>query len=73
MAKNKPVTKFDDAIHMRCFKKDKEAFNKRCQALHQREPHDVMRELITAFGEGRVKIRRPDGDDINQATQELYT
>lgn len=73
MAKGKKKsTAFDDTIHMRCYKTDKEAFNERCNTLLKRDPGDVLREIIHEFGKGRVSIRRPDSDDIAKATQELY-
>lgn len=48
----------DERMTIRITKGSKESFIKKCEK-HNREATDVLREMITAFNEGRLKIKVP--------------
>ena len=58
-------------IHVRVPLDDMMKFNEKCTSDFHRKPNDVLRELIKATSEGRVKITPTEG----QATQnkDLYS
>lgn len=60
----------DGKLNMRARQKALTAYEKRCKTLLKREPQEVMREIIDAFNEGRVKILPTKAQ--KQAHKELY-
>lgn len=49
----------DEALNVRIDKSDKDAFMKKCEKVG-RNYSDVVREMITAFNEGRLKITQTE-------------
>jgi len=62
MAKN-------DTLNVRVNATDKKAFEDKCSSIG-REYYDVVREMVTAFNEGRLRIKPTDGQ--KQLNKELY-
>ena len=60
---------YDCTIAYRASSESRDAFNERSITLG-REPPDMHRELVEAFGEGRITITPTAVQDA--ATQELY-
>lgn len=48
----------DDRMTIRIAKGSKKTFTKKC-VKHKREATDVLREMIDAFNEGRLRITPP--------------
>lgn len=59
----------DDALNVRINKDDKEAFLSKCKSLN-RPYYDMIREMITAFNEGRLKIQVTE--EQAKSNKELY-
>lgn len=58
------------SLHFRVDEKAKRAFARMCSRMN-RKPSDVLREMVIAANEGRLKIQRADG--VVTAAKEIYS
>ncbi len=59
----------DETLNVRINSTEKADFMKKCSNMGE-EYYDILREMVTAFNEGRLKITPTDGQ--KQLNQELY-
>ena len=59
----------DETLNVRINSTEKAAFIKKCDSI-DREYYELLREFVTAFNEGRLKIEPTDGQ--KQLNLELY-
>jgi hypothetical protein len=59
----------DETLNVRINSTEKAAFIRKCDNIDQ-EYYDILREMVTAFTEGRLKITPTDGQ--KQLNKELY-
>lgn len=57
-------------IRMRVDPKAMEKFKKKCMSVHNKQHTDMIRELIDAFNEGRVRIITTE--EARKSREELY-
>lgn len=61
---------FDDEIRMRVRGNALKMFKKKSQTVHSKKYTDLLRELIDAFNEGRLRIVQTE--ESREAQKELY-
>lgn len=69
MAEEKNTEVLDDSLNVRANSTKLHAFKKRCKEMNRDYP-DIVREMVDAFSEGRLKIQPTDQQ--RKLNKELY-